>query len=83
MNKLKRLQSALEMREDEILGYQINIDNYKLAIVKINAEYSDNPAMIEFRDRLSDLLSTNQTEQLKAIIIRDVIADQLAYLEMS
>lgn len=83
MNKLERLQSALEMREDEILSYQINIDNYKLAIVKINAEYSDNPAMIEFRDRLADLLSTNETEQLKAIIIRDVIADQLAYLEMS
>lgn len=83
MKKFETLQSALAMREDEILGYQINIDNYKLAIIKINAEHSDNPAMIEFRDHLADLLSTHQTEQLKAIIIRDVIADQLATLEVS
>lgn len=83
MNKLETLQSALIAREDEILGYQINIDNYARAIDKINAEHADNPAMIEFRDRLADMLVSNKTEQLKAIIIRDVIADQLAEMEAS
>jgi hypothetical protein len=83
MNKLQILQSALEARNDEVLGYQINIDNYVRAIDKINAEHADNPAMIEFRDRLADMLESNKTEQLKAIIIRDVIADQLTELEAS
>ena len=77
MNKLETLKSALEARHEEILGYQINIDNYARAIDKINAEHSDNPAMIEFRDRLVDLLESHKTEQLKAIIIRDVIQDQV------
>lgn len=83
MNKLETLQSALEARNDEILGYQINIDNFSRAINKINAEHADNPAMIEFRDRLDEMLESNKTEQLKAIIIRDVIADQLAEPEES
>tara|TARA_R110002012_G_scaffold155045_2_gene315880 strand:+ start:6061 stop:6312 length:252 start_codon:yes stop_codon:yes gene_type:complete len=81
MNKLQTLQSALEPRNNEILDYQVNIDNYTRAIDKINAEYSDNPAMIEFRDRLADMLISGQTEQLKSIIIRDVIADQITELE--
>jgi hypothetical protein len=81
MNKLQTLQSALEPRNNEILDYQINIDNYTRAIDKINAEYADNPAMIEFRDRLADMLISGQTEQLKSIIIRDVIADQITELE--
>ena len=81
MSKLQTLQSALTPRNDEILDYQINIDNYTRAIAKINAEHSDNLAMIEFRDRLADMVESHKTEQLKAIIIRDVIADQLTELE--
>jgi hypothetical protein len=81
MNKLETLQSALEARNDEILGYQINIDNYTRAIDKINVEHADNPAMIEFRDRLIEMLESHKTEQLKTIIIRDVIADQLTEME--
>jgi 23S rRNA G2445 N2-methylase RlmL len=83
MNKLQTLTAALEGRNDEILGYQINIDNYVRAIAKINAEHADNPAMIEFRDGLVDMLASHKTEQLKAIIIRDVIADQLTELGQS
>jgi len=83
MNKLDTLKSALEGRNDEILGYQINIDNYIRAIDKINAEHADNSAMIEFRDKLTAMLASHKTEQLKAIIIRDVIADQLTELEAS
>lgn len=81
MNKIETLQSAFESRNDEIAGYQINIDNYVRAIDKINAEHADNAAIIEFRDNLTHLLATSRIEQLKAIIIRDVIADQLTELE--
>ena len=80
MNKLETLKAALEARNEEIANYQINIDNYARAIDKINLEHSDNPAMIEFRDYLTGMLASSKTEQLKAIIIRDVIADQLTEL---
>jgi len=65
------------------LHYQINIDNYQRAIAKIDAEYANNSALVEFRDQLTSLLESSKTEQLKAIIIRDVIADQLTELEAS
>jgi len=81
MNKLETLQPALQGRDQEIEEYQINIDNYIRAIAKINAEHADNSAMTEFRDTLASLLETHKIEQLKAIIIRDVIADQIAELE--
>jgi hypothetical protein len=83
MNKLQILQSSLEPRIDEIINYQINIDNYTRAIAKIDVEYTDNPAMVEFRDRLVDLLESHKIEQLKAIVIRDVITDQITELEAS
>ncbi len=83
MKKLETLQSALDARNDELLDYQINIDNYTRAIDKINAEHQNNPAMIEFRDRLADMLESHKTEQLKSMIIRDVIADQLNEMEAS
>ena len=77
MNKLQILQASIEPRNDEILSYQINIDNYMRAIDKINAQYADNPALIEFRDKLDDEVKNHKTEQLKSIIIRDVIVDQI------
>jgi len=81
MNKLQILQEALEPRNDEILNYQINIDNYTRAIDKINTQYVDNPDLIEFRDKLAVEVKNHKTEQLKSIIIRDVIADQINELE--
>jgi hypothetical protein len=83
MEKREILQSALDSRNDEFLGYQINIDNYTRAINKINADHQNNPAMVEFRDRLADMLESHKIEQLKSMIIRDVIADQLNEMEAS
>lgn len=83
MTKLETLKAALDGRNDEILHYQINIDNYERAIAKINAEHADKPAIVEFRDQLVNLLESSKTEQLKSIIIRDVIADQITELEAS
>jgi len=81
MNKLQILQEALKPRNDEILNYQINIDNYTRAIDKINTQYSDNPDLIKFRDMLTTEVKNHTIEQLKAIIIRDVITDQINELE--
>jgi len=83
MNKTETLKSALEARIQEVDGYQINIDNYIRAIAKIEANYADNPAMVEFGEKLKEMLEQHKTEQLKATIIRDVIADQLAEQEVS
>ena len=81
MNKLQILQASIEPRNDEILNYQINIDNYTRAIEKIDTQYADNPDLIEFRDKLTTEVKNHKTEQLKSIIIRDVIADQINELE--
>ena len=81
MNKLQILQASLTPRNQEIFDYQINIDNYIRAIKKINDDYTDNKAVIEFRDLLTNMVESNKTEQLKSIIIRDVIQEQITELE--
>jgi flagellar motility protein MotE (MotC chaperone) len=78
-----QFRTLLEIRNDEISNYQLNIDNFKRAIIKIDTEYSENKDMLEFKEHLQNLLAENQREQLKSIIMRDVIADQIAELEGS
>jgi hypothetical protein len=80
MNKLSILTPALEGRNQELLGYQINIDNYALAIEKINVEYADNKDLIAFREELQIRLDEERRQQLRSRVIRDVIADQLSTL---
>jgi hypothetical protein len=75
--------TLLNIRDNEISEYQLNIENFKRAIVKIDTEYADNQDMLEFKQHLQQLLADNQREQLKSIIMRDVIADQVAELEES
>lgn len=78
-----RFLSLLEMRNNEISEYQLNIDNFKRAIIKIDTEYASNQDMLEFKKHLETLLADNQREQLKSIIMRDVLIDQIAELEES
>ena len=75
MNKQEVLQSALEGRNQEIDGYQINIDNYVLAIKHI--ETSGDVDLFPFKEQLTALLQSETLEQKKAKVIRDVIASQL------
>ena len=82
MDKKSTLLSALESREQEIFHYQIDIDNFKRAIDKIDTIYAENESLSDFREHLCNLLQANKREQLKGIIIRDVIADQLNELEV-
>ena len=69
------LTSALEGRERELIEYQVNIDNYRLALTKIA---DDDEELQPFREQLQNLLSSSLLEQRKSQIIRDVIAEQLA-----
>jgi len=73
MSKLEILSEALKAREEEVLHYQINIDNYRLAIEKSK----DDEELEEFVDRLRDLLASSLLEQKKAKIMLEVIKDQI------
>jgi len=73
MSKLEILSEALKAREEEVLHYQINIDNYRLAIEKSK----DDEELVEFVDRLRDLLASSLLEQKKAKIMLEVIKDQI------
>ena len=69
------LTSALEGREKELIEYQVNIDNYRLALTKIS---DSDEELAPFKQQLENLLSSSLLEQRKSQIIRDVIAEQLA-----
>lgn len=81
MDKKTILSNALTQREAEILGYQIDIDNYERAIDKIAAEHAgDAPidgAMRDFAGHLEKLLFSTRVEQRKAQIIYEVIKQQV------
>jgi len=74
MTKEETLQEALKAREEEVLVYQINIDNYERAIEKSN----DDPELGDFVKQLNELLASSKLEQKKSKIMLEVIKDQLA-----
>jgi len=69
------LAMSLEARDQEVLGYQINIDNYRLAIADIEA--SGDTDLSDFAEQLRGLLKSELLEQKKAKVMRRVIAQQL------
>lgn len=81
-NSTEILSSALEHRDAEILSYQININNFTLAIAKIEANYPDDPDLSgPFKADLQQRLEAEIIQHRRAIVIRDVIADQLNAME--
>lgn len=75
--RIETLKAAAEGRRVSVMNYQINIDNFRLAIIKIAKEHADNPDMVEFSEYLSGLKAANEKEQLKERIILEVIEQQL------
>lgn len=72
------LATALEAREQEVLHYQINIDNYTLALQQIAAMPANERAeLASFEDQLQTLLASEKLEQKKAKIMLDVIKSQV------
>lgn len=78
MNKTEILNQALAAREQEVMHYQINIDNYTLALKEIAAMPADEQQELSaFKDQLATLLASEILEQKKAKIMLAVIKQQL------
>lgn len=66
------LTAALEARIKEVTEYQVNIDNYRLAIERID----DDEELRPFKQQIQALLASSLLEQRKAQIMLDVIRSQ-------
>jgi len=75
MNKEEILREALVAREQEIMNYQINIDNYTLAVENIKT--SGDPDLTDFLQKLESLLISEKLEQKKVNIMKLAIEQQL------
>ena len=73
------LKMTLEARIQEVMGYQINIDNYTLALSEISKKSQEDQAeLLEFSDQLRSLLTSENLEQKKAKIMLAVIQQQVS-----
>lgn len=79
MTREEIIASALKAREQEVMHYQINIDNYALALEEIDLlPPSERAEVSGFRDQLSNLLKSEILEQKKAKIMLNVMKRQVA-----
>ena len=79
MTREEILATSLHAREQEIMHYQINIDNYTIALDEISKLPDDERAELSgFAEQLTGLLASEQIEQKKAKIMLAVIKRQLS-----
>lgn len=71
--KKEILKLALDARIKEVTEYQVNIDNYRLALERIG----DDTELQAFKNQLQDLLKSSLLEQKKAKVMLDVIKSQV------
>jgi len=72
------LKSSLDARIQEVMHYQINIDNYRIALDEISKMSDDDRAMLSgFADQLRTLMSSEKLEQKKAQIMLTVLKQQV------
>lgn len=72
------LRMALDARVQEVMHYQINMDNYTLALEKIATMGADERAELAgFTEQLQALLASERFEQKKARVMLDVIRAQV------
>jgi hypothetical protein len=72
------LASALEAREQEVMHYQINVDNYTLALDEISQlSVEERAELSAFSDQLRTLLASEKLEQKKAKIMLSIIRKQV------
>lgn len=81
MDKRQILEEAKTTRIEEVLTYQINIDNYKLALLEIEKSSEEDKLLLStFKEQLLELLKSSLLEQKKANIMLTVISNQLESL---
>ena len=72
------LQTNFDARKQEVMHYQINIDNYTLALANIAAMSADERSeLLVFADQLTGLLASERMEQKKARVMLEVLRQQL------
>jgi hypothetical protein len=72
------LKCSLDARIQEVMHYQINIDNYRIALEEISKLGDDDRAMLSgFADQLRTLMSSEKLEQKKAQIMLSVLKKQV------
>jgi L-rhamnose mutarotase len=72
------LKAALDGREQEIMHYQINIDNYSIALQEIDKlSPSEQLELKDFSEQLRNLLASEILEQKKAKIMLSVLKAQV------
>jgi len=72
------LQASLDARIQEVMHYQINIDNYTLALEEISKLPPDERHELSaFTEQLRTLFASEKIEQKKAKIMLAVIKQQV------
>lgn len=72
------LAKALEARVQEVMHYQINIDNYTLALEKMaHLPPHEQQELSAFAEQLRGLLASEKLEQKKAKIMLEVVKQQV------
>jgi hypothetical protein len=72
------LRMSLDAREQEIMHYQINIDNYTIALNEIaKMPAQDQAELSEFSGQLRTLLASEKLEQKKSKLMLEVLKLQL------
>ena len=78
MDKSEIIKTNYEARENEVMGYQINIDNYTLALQKISELPQDErDELVEFEKQITSLLASEKLEQKKSKIMLAVLEAQM------
>ena len=67
------MEMCIKTREKEVLGYQFNIENYRLAIQHIEADADLKVRQAEFLNQLKNLLASELLQQERAHIMLDVL----------
>ena len=79
MTKIEKIQAAHAARAQEVEDYQINIENYTMALEEIDAKpESERAEHAQFRQQLVGLLASEKREQSKSKIMLSVLERQIA-----
>lgn len=72
------LQMSLDARIQEVMHYQINIDNYTIALEHISSlPKEEQSELASFADQLRSLLASEKLEQKKAKVMLEVVKQQI------
>lgn len=72
------LEMSLKARGQEVMHYQINIDNYTIALEEIDSlPPQERAEMSSFATQLAELLASEKLEQKKAKIMLAVVKKQI------